>query len=73
MFTSNIEGYQYVGPDSRGHWEANVTEIHLFESPVLSPSYILRGEMKNWVYRRKMDTGDELLAISHFGCCCLHK
>jgi hypothetical protein len=64
-----------VGGDSRGHWEENFTEIRLFQSPVLAPSYIyiLWGEMKTWVYRRKVDTRDELLARILDAAACINK
>src|SRR5215468_2790697 len=40
-----------------------VTEIHLFESPDLTPlDLCLWGWMKSEVYKRKVDTRDELLA-----------
>jgi hypothetical protein len=53
-----------VGGDIIGHWEKEFTEIQLFESPELTPlyKYILCGGIQNWVYIRKMDTRDELLA-----------
>jgi hypothetical protein len=40
-----------------------VNEIELFESPGLSPLYFcLWGWMKSEVYKRKLDTREELLA-----------
>ena len=40
-----------------------VTEIELFESPDLIPlDFCLWGWMKSEVYKRKVDTRDELLA-----------
>jgi hypothetical protein len=40
-----------------------ITEIELFESPDPSPlDFCLRGWIKSEVYKRKVDTPDELLA-----------
>jgi hypothetical protein len=35
----HVEGYQYVGGDSIGHWEKEFTEIQFFESSELTPLY----------------------------------